>query len=73
MDGHVVYGQCDLTVQHISGESAPMTVHEGHRIIAGSRNLNGMIIIKTTTTKNDSTPAKIAKIAFEAKVLLSLQ
>jgi len=67
LDGTVVFGSASVTVEHISGESLPILVHPGSHVAAGSHNADGLLVLRTMATVEDSTPAKIAKLAVEAQ------
>lgn len=68
LDGVVVHGQASVTVDHISGESLPVHVKEGSVLAAGSKNNDGVLVIKTTHTMESSTPYRIARLAMDARV-----
>lgn len=68
LDGFVLYGSASVTVEHISGESLPILVHPGSHVAAGSHNADGLLVLQTMTTVEDSTPAKIAQLAVEAQM-----
>ncbi|GMH39781.1 hypothetical protein BSKO_07679 [Bryopsis sp. KO-2023] len=67
LDGIVIYGQASVTVDHISGESLPVRIKQDDQISAGSRNNDGVLVVKTTQTAENSTPARIAQLAIDAR------
>lgn len=68
LDGTVVEGQASIMMDHITGESLPIYRQEGDEIAAGSRNTDGVLVVETTEKSQDSTPAKIARLAAQAQV-----
>lgn len=63
-----MHGQASVTVDHISGESLPVRVKEGSVLAAGSKNNDGVLVLKTTHTVESSTPSRIARLAIDARV-----
>lgn len=55
-------------MDHISGESLPIHVKNLDRVAAGSRNNDGILVLVTTHTYQESTPARIVKMAADAQV-----
>eukprot|EP01025_Chloroclados_australasicus_P043486 TRINITY_DN4657_c0_g2_i1.p1 TRINITY_DN4657_c0_g2~~TRINITY_DN4657_c0_g2_i1.p1 ORF type:complete len:924 (-),score=76.23 TRINITY_DN4657_c0_g2_i1:398-2824(-) len=62
LDGIVVFGESNISSQHITGEPLPKQIQKGDRIIAGSDNHEGMLVMRTTTTSVDSTAAQIVAL-----------
>ncbi|GFH16863.1 uncharacterized protein HaLaN_13375, partial [Haematococcus lacustris] len=54
-------------MQHVSGESAPVPLAPGDLVPAGSVNTDGLLVVKVTAKAEDSTPARIARMAAQAQ------
>ncbi|KAJ9514698.1 hypothetical protein QJQ45_028424 [Haematococcus lacustris] len=85
LDGRIVWGRANLSMQHVSGESAPVPLAPGmacgshSRLLmpcltpagdlvpAGSVNTDGLLVVKVTAKAEDSTPARIARMAAQAQ------
>ncbi len=59
LDGKVVSGKCHLNTSALTGESEPLTVHEGDRVLSGTVCLDGKLIIEVEKEFYDSTVSKI--------------
>ncbi len=68
LDGEVLQGRAMLSLEHISGESLPQLCRPGDSVPAGAVNSDGLLIIRVTATMENSTPARMAKLAHEAQV-----
>jgi hypothetical protein len=68
LDGRVVWGSANVSLQHISGESVPVRLSPGDEVPAGSLNLDGALVVRVTCGVEDSTPARIARMAAQAQV-----
>ncbi|KAF5829456.1 E1-E2 ATPase-domain-containing protein [Dunaliella salina] len=67
LDGVVVWGTASVSLQHISGESAPVRAATGSEVPAGSVNLDGSLVLRVQASMEDSTPARIARMAAQAQ------
>ena len=67
VDGTIVEGQSDLNEASITGESVPKAKSEGDTIYAGSINGRGAIEVRTTSTADDNTLARIVHMVEEAQ------
>ncbi len=68
LDGAIVWGAANVSLQHISGESAPLRLGPGAAVPAGSVSTDGMLVVRAEATSADSTPARIARMTAEAQV-----
>jgi len=67
IDGEVVYGSAMCSLEHITGESIPVKRGVGDEVAAGAMNCNGVLVVRTTCTSAESTPARIARLTAEAQ------
>lgn len=67
LDGEIVHGQALVSAEHITGESVPVLKRPGDNIPAGSLCHDGALCVKVTQVSEDSTPAKIARLARNAQ------
>lgn len=56
-----------MSVEHITGESIPVLKRSGDALPAGALCHDGALCVRTSSTSNDSTPARIARLAKEAQ------
>ncbi len=68
LDGVIVWGTSNCSMQHITGESAPVRLEPGKELPAGSLSTDGLLVVRVTAGTEDSTPARIARMAQEAQV-----
>ncbi len=68
LDGVVVWGAANVSLAHISGESQPVRMAPGSEVPAGSLATDGTLVLRVTASAEDSTPARIARMAAEAQV-----
>ncbi|PKA48858.1 putative cadmium/zinc-transporting ATPase HMA1, chloroplastic [Apostasia shenzhenica] len=68
VDVEVIQGASTITVEHLTGESKPVDRKVGDAIPGGARNLEGMMIVKTTKTWEDSTLNKIVQLTEEGQL-----
>lgn len=68
LDGEVVWGSANVSLAHISGESQPVRVAAGSALPAGALNYDGLLAVRVSAASSDSTPARIARMAAEARV-----
>ena len=66
LDGIVVKGECNLDTSAITGESLPRKATVGQNVISGCLNLDGVLYIKTASTYDDSTVAKVLDLVENA-------
>ena len=66
LDGIVIKGECNLDTSAIRGESLPRKASEGQNVISGCLNLDGVLYIRTTSTYDDSTVAKVLDLVENA-------
>ena len=111
LDGTIVYGEAQVSMQHITGEAMPSRKGKGDAVpagapadcpsrgsvnaglrscqmlvaaclhgagvhnhvvwlnCAGSQNHDGILVIRATALSDDSTPARISRMAADAQVL----
>lgn len=67
IDGEVVKGTSNLNTSSITGESMPVSVKEGDKVLSGSINKSGVLEIKTTATFTESTVSKVLDIVQDAE------
>lgn len=68
LDGVIVWGTANLSLQHITGEEQPVKLSPGQDVPAGSLSTDGLLVVRVEATAEDSTPARIARLAAEAQV-----
>ncbi len=66
VDGIIVEGRSSVDQQAITGESLPVEVSKGDKVISGSLNKNGSFIFKATQVGSDTTLSKIIELMEEA-------
>lgn len=62
LDGIVVEGETSADMKALTGESLPVDLKAGDKILSGSVNLNGVIKVKTISEYKNSTVAKILEL-----------
>ena len=62
LDGTVLEGASSLNTAALTGESLPVDVTEGARVISGSINLTGLLKVRTESVYQDSTVARILEL-----------
>lgn len=67
LDGIVLRGESAIDQSAVTGESVPVSVREGDKILGGTTNLEGSLVMETTSTVEDSTLTKIVKLVAEAQ------
>ena len=65
VDGIIVDGVLEADASAITGESLPVTLREGSRVISGYISLSSVVRIKATSNDADSTVTRILKIVEE--------
>ena len=68
LDGDILYGEALLSMQHITGENLPIRRGPGAQIPAGSQCHDGVLVLRVTQRAEDSTPARISRLARDAQV-----
>ena len=66
IDGKLLSKQVSLNTSALTGESKPMTLQAGDKVLAGSINLSGVIEIETEKSFDDSSAAKIIDLVQNA-------
>ena len=66
LDGTVLEGQSSLNTAALTGESLPVDVCPGDRVVSGSINLNGVLQIRAESVYEDSTVARILELVENA-------
>ena len=66
----IVWGAASVSMQHITGESQPVRMAAGGNAVvpAGSLNSDGLLVVRVTATADESTPARMARMAEAAQV-----
>ena len=67
VDGTVVHGESSVNEAPITGESAPKAKSEGDVVYAGSINTHGSLDVRTSSTAEDNTLARIVHMVEEAQ------
>lgn len=67
VDGIIIEGISSSDESLITGESLPVSKNIGDTVIGGAINGEGLLIVKTTATSNDSTLAKIIHMVESAQ------
>ncbi len=66
-DGVIVSGNSSVDNSLITGESLPLTVGPGDRVIGSSLNTNGRLIVRATRVGRDTEYARITSMVLEAQ------
>ncbi len=66
-DGIVRRGQSSLDLASLTGESVPVEVSEGHQVIAGAINIDGLLKLELTRVGDESTVGRIIALMREAE------
>lgn len=62
LDGVVYSGNSSIDMSSLTGESIPVSVSKNSKVISGTINLDGVLIIKSTSLYKDSTVTKIVNL-----------
>lgn len=62
LDGIVLEGSSSVDTAALTGESLPVDVREGERVISGSINLTGLLKVRTVSVYAESTVARILEL-----------
>lgn len=66
-DGEVLRGESAVDQSAMTGESTPVPKKPGDRLLAGTRNLDGSLVMRVKSTVGDSTLDKIVSLVEEAQ------
>jgi Cu+-exporting ATPase len=67
VDGQIASGASSLDESVVTGESIPVDRAEGAEVVAGSMNLNGRLVVRSSTDGSSTTLARIAEIVLNAQ------
>ena len=67
LDGEVVHGAALVSLEHITGEAAPVAKSLGDEVPAGALANDGLLVVRTLRSSADSTPARIARLTAAAQ------
>ncbi len=68
VDGIVLEGQSELNLAHISGETNPIVVNEGDKVLSGSLNINGRLVLQVKETFSNSYEQRIQLLIDETSL-----
>lgn len=66
LDGVIIEGETSINSASLTGESIPLYKKNGDKVLAGTLNISGTIIIEVTHVYEDSSISKIVKLVEEA-------
>ncbi len=66
LDAEVIEGRGEVDTSALSGESLPLPVQEGDKVISGSLNLNSVLRARVEATVEDSTLTRIIELSDDA-------
>ena len=67
VDGIVVEGASEVDESLITGESLPVSKHEGDKVTGGAVNAEGLLVVRTTAVGAESTLARIVRLVESAQ------
>ncbi len=67
VDGVVTEGASEIDESLITGESMPVSKHEGDKVTGGSVNAQGLLVIRTSAIGAESTLARIVRLVESAQ------
>ena len=67
VDGVVVHGHSSVDESMLSGESSPVSKSVGAKVVAGTLNTSGALIVEVVATLQDTMLAKIIRLVEEAQ------
>ncbi len=67
VDGVIVSGQSSIDESIVTGESMPVQRDPGQRVVAGSLNQTGRLVVRAETSGLDTTVSRIAEMVREAQ------
>jgi len=68
LDGVILEGRGHVDESSLTGESRPVYKEAGHRVAAGTLNLDGSLLIEAERVGAESTAARIARLLEEARL-----
>jgi P-type Cu+ transporter len=68
VDGVVVAGASAVDESLVTGESVPIEKGAGHRVVAGSMNVNGLLDIRATGVGSDTFVAEVGRLLADAEM-----
>eukprot|EP01135_Chromosphaera_perkinsii_P012249 Nk52_evm20s2622 gene=Nk52_evmTU20s2622 len=68
VDGTVMSGRTHADESNINGEALPLTKEEGSKVLAGTVNIDGQVLVKASLVGTETTIAQIAKLVEEAQM-----
>ncbi|MBE9135675.1 heavy metal translocating P-type ATPase [Nodosilinea sp. LEGE 07088] len=66
-DGEVIEGNTNVNESFLTGESKPVSKHEGDEVVAGSVNTEGSVQVKVTRVGDDTAISQIMRLVEEAQ------
>lgn len=66
LDGIIIEGNSTLDMRALTGESMPVSVYSGSKILSGSVNLTGVLKVQVTNIYSQSTVSKILSLIEDA-------
>lgn len=67
VDGDILEGTTSVDESAMTGESVPVMRSPGSRVLAGTQNLEGMVLAKVTSPAGDTTLEKIVELVRDAQ------
>ncbi len=67
VDGAIISGQSSIDESVVTGESMPVQRSSGGKVVAGSLNQTGRLIVKAETSGTDTTVSRIAEMVRQAQ------
>jgi P-type Cu+ transporter len=67
VDGEIIEGATQVDESLITGESLPVSKHEGDHVTGGAVNAEGLIVVRTTAVGAESTLARIVRMVESAQ------
>lgn len=67
IDGVIEQGSTSINEAAMTGEAAPVSRSQGQNVLAGTQNLDGMIVVRATATAGDTTLDKIVDLVRDAQ------
>lgn len=67
LDGTIISGSTHLDMKALTGESEPVWKGKGDKVLSGSINGEGTILVRTESSYSDSTASKIMKLVNESE------
>ncbi len=67
LDGMLESGESSVNQSAMTGESVPVSVSPGSKVLAGTQNLDGMIVVKVSAKSGQTTLEKIVALVQDAQ------